>query len=360
MKSRLFPLENLSELITLRDIIYEQKNTGLAFEIIQSMQLRGKVPLSVELTLLTLMSLDNPSASNLSLAIVRFINNLLDSQQDKVHAIPLSSLCGELRIPSFWVDIRMQIAHQSMPSMILMTSVVEQMHIYLYNEFWALLKVDLNDKYLWSRDIIIRHVKNDPYSTLQYLKKLKCRDFYEYVELVLPNILISTEWIHDYIGYLLVEVALAAVIKIHTSVELSFSKALVYYCISNNVNIPIKYNEILMKYKREVIKIGLLAPYRNQSILEQLLTYGCEPAMIQQRQLLGNSIDVPKQNAPSFDCVGIGGYAGDISDQSWLGNDKLEYIDEIFKDNRKIEFKENSAFSSLKRQILSQFDLMEQ
>ena len=353
MKSRSFPLETLTELITLRHIIYESKDIRLAAEIIQAMQLRGKVPLSVELTLLTMTALESPSLSNCALSIVRFINNLLDSQQDTVHAIPLSALCHQLNIPSFWVDIRHQITHQGMPSISVMQSIVAQMHQYLDNEFWALLSKSDNDRYLWSKEIICKFIKIDFISTQKHLYKLKCSDFYDYVQTNLPTLLLSEDWISDYLGYLLVELIVDTVVPIHLSIEQSFSRAMIYYCVFNNIVVPRKYEMILKKFKSDVIKIGLLAPYKESKILDQLLEYGCEERLIQQRRLYGNALQLPKSKRPLFEQTTMGSIVGDVNDQSWLKNGHIIQVDSIFNDQG-IEAIDHKAFLDFKETVLAQ------
>ena len=356
MKSRLFPLEQLLDLIQLREIIYVDQNADRANEIIEAIQLRGKAPLSVELTLLTMMAQKCPTTSACSLAIVRFINNLLDAQQDTVHAIPLSALCHQLNIPSFWVDIRHQITHQSMPSLSLMQSIVGQMHQYLYSEFWTLLDTPSNDKFLWSKDIILKFLKQDAFTTMQQLKKLKCSDFYDHVADLLPNVLLSDDWISDYVGYLLVEIAVDSAVPIHSELEVAFTKAMVFFCISKNVQFPAKYQQILRKHKEQVIRIGLLTPYTNEDVLQQLEAYGCADSVRRERILYGGDLKVPRQPKPKFN-IGISGSHGDIENQSWLVNGEVRYVDAVFKNTDNAELVEvNPAFSVLKESLLAQFN----
>eukprot|EP00834_Sanchytrium_tribonematis_P003953 NODE_173_length_14219_cov_0.603824.p5 type:complete len:361 gc:universal NODE_173_length_14219_cov_0.603824:5184-4102(-) len=353
MKHRYFPLEKLEELLHLKNLIYESKAYSKAEEIIESMQLRGKCPLSIDLTLILMQAIRDPNVANLSFAIIRFINNLMDSQQDSVHAVPLHALCLQLKIPQLWVDVRHGICHHNLPSETLLKSIVSQMMNYLHNEFWCKLPDTNKQLCLWSQDLILLFLKDHTLETFKYLEKMSCRDFYYYVETIVPRVLLTEDWVADYLGYLLVFIAQKETCKIPKNLERSFACALVYFCLENNITLPPQYSKLYDEYSKDIIICGLLSKSNCRESLMQLSNFGCDESLINERCQIELDLKLPN-GKPIFSELAT--VIGDIDTEWLMENESSEprYIDPRFLEQETkfdLEFNTNKFLQFKKEQM---------
>lgn len=76
----------------------------------------------------------------LAMAIVRFINGMIDPLQTSVYARPIALLARQLGIPAALVSLRHQATHEDLPSLTVLRGAVEQCIEYLRTEaFWPLI-----------------------------------------------------------------------------------------------------------------------------------------------------------------------------------------------------------------------------
>ncbi|GEM11119.1 amino acid transporter [Rhodotorula toruloides] len=109
---------------------------------------RGNCPHAVESTaaLLTLVLRDSrhdhvPHSTNdlrlsYSMAIVRFVNSLVDPLQTTYFARSIASLAQQIQLPLWFVELRHQATHEDLPSLGVLRDAARQALDWLYTYYW--------------------------------------------------------------------------------------------------------------------------------------------------------------------------------------------------------------------------------
>lgn len=144
-----------SDLATLKDWFYnfdKSDNRQRAVDRVKSFQSRGKLPHGVECTaLFTSLILSDPTTStksvkqydsnvlqlSYSMALIRFVNGLLDPFQQGSYAISLHHLARNLGLPSFFVEIRHMGTHEQLPNLDILRIATGRAINWLYDHYWT-------------------------------------------------------------------------------------------------------------------------------------------------------------------------------------------------------------------------------
>lgn len=141
------PYRSKHDLVLLKDWFYNFQTTDNRFKAVQRVKAllsRGKLPHTIEITsLITLVILldtditdTNILKLSYSMAIIRFVNGLLDSFQQSTHAIPLYQLAKSLNLPSFFVELRHMSTHESLPTLPICRIAAKRALNWLWENYW--------------------------------------------------------------------------------------------------------------------------------------------------------------------------------------------------------------------------------
>ncbi|RCK54949.1 Protein LAS1 [Candida viswanathii] len=125
----------------------ETDNRLKAVQKVKGLATRGKLPHGVEATsfLTTMVLNDNelgPIDSNTlqlsyTMALIRFVNGLLDPFQQSNYAIPMHLLAKQLNLPTYFVELRHMGTHESLPSLDILRITCGNALNWLYEYFWS-------------------------------------------------------------------------------------------------------------------------------------------------------------------------------------------------------------------------------
>lgn len=150
--------KSTSDLLELRDWFYNtepQDRRQEAIARVTAWHTRGHLPHSIESTSLLTSILLSDEANiiedsavlqlSYNMAIIKFVNGLLDPFQQSNFAIPLHTLANFLQLPSYFVEIRHCGTHEFLPSLEMLRVVSKNLLSWLYDHYW--LEIDkLNTK----------------------------------------------------------------------------------------------------------------------------------------------------------------------------------------------------------------------
>ncbi|OBA22883.1 Las1-domain-containing protein [Metschnikowia bicuspidata var. bicuspidata NRRL YB-4993] len=174
------PYKNKSELLRVRELFYEDFNDSVslkaAIDTVLYWQSRGKVPHAVnttawlvsavlndailterskELRIRTERGMSDALPRNAeeyvlrnaySMALVRFVNGILDPYQQGTYAVALLTLAKEIELPYFFVEVRHWATHEQLPSLEILRATSHRALEWLHIKFWSLLDASQNLK----------------------------------------------------------------------------------------------------------------------------------------------------------------------------------------------------------------------
>lgn len=140
-----------ADLSELKDWFYDfldvKDERVRAIKRVRALSTRGKLPHGLESTaLLTSVHLqdngnDSPDSNVLRLsyamALIRFVNGLLDPMQQSNYAIPLHTLAKSLNLPSFFVELRHMGTHELLPSLHMLRIACNRALTWLFDNYWS-------------------------------------------------------------------------------------------------------------------------------------------------------------------------------------------------------------------------------
>ncbi|KAG2732992.1 hypothetical protein G9P44_003982 [Scheffersomyces stipitis] len=122
-----------------------------AIQRVRALGSRGRLPHGIEATsFLTSICLEDDRGakdSNIlqmsyTMAIIRFVNGLLDPFQKANFAIPLHQLAKNLGLPGFFVELRHMGTHESLPSLVMLRIACTRALNWLYDNYWCHIEDD--------------------------------------------------------------------------------------------------------------------------------------------------------------------------------------------------------------------------
>lgn len=175
---------SVQDLVTLKDWFYNfndvTDNRSRAVQRVKALASRGRLPHAIETTaLLTSVALTDPQSSTLvdasssdsnvlqlsySMALVRFVNGLLDPFQQSNFAIPLHQLAKNLNLPSLFVELRHMGTHEQLPNLETLRLACKQALNWLYDNYW--LKIEDDDEEEEAEEV--EEAKEDPVFDTKY------------------------------------------------------------------------------------------------------------------------------------------------------------------------------------------------
>ena len=145
--SRISVFKQISDIVDLRDLLYgsyEDQVEGLSK--CKAYEVRGFLPASVHATCLLVSAVHGDIPENdlfsirlqYSMAIIRFVNEILDASQTGKNVIPLHSLAEKIGLPNTFVELRHAATHEDIPSIYLLRRMASRGLQWLYQRFWTL------------------------------------------------------------------------------------------------------------------------------------------------------------------------------------------------------------------------------
>ncbi|CAK9435409.1 uncharacterized protein LODBEIA_P01360 [Lodderomyces beijingensis] len=149
-----------SDLLELKKWFYEFNGAAdrreEAIQRVQVFNTRGRLPHGIEatshLTSTLLQDEKNPDVDtnilqlSYTMALIRFVNGLLDPFQQAQFAIPMQLLAKQLGLPSFFVELRHMGTHENLPSLDLLRTGCREALNWLYDHYWCHVGGDCQDK----------------------------------------------------------------------------------------------------------------------------------------------------------------------------------------------------------------------
>lgn len=122
---------------------YEDQQRALA--LAKAYQVRGHLPASIHLTALVVAARHNDVPQNdlyairqtYAMAIIRLVNEILDSAQIGRVAAPLHALARDLKLPSSFVELRHAATHEEMPTIYLLRDMSLRAMDWLWDAYWS-------------------------------------------------------------------------------------------------------------------------------------------------------------------------------------------------------------------------------
>ncbi|KAA8916002.1 hypothetical protein TRICI_001817 [Trichomonascus ciferrii] len=143
---KVVPWRSEGEISLLRDWFYSNDCRERALSRVKAYQTRGPVPQSIETTANLVSAVLNDNERNdsysvrlgYSMAIVRFVNGMLDPYQKSREAISMYTLAKFANLPSFFVELRHVATHEGLPSLELLREGTRRAIDWLWDNFWSL------------------------------------------------------------------------------------------------------------------------------------------------------------------------------------------------------------------------------
>lgn len=142
------PWKSNNELLQLQKWFFSDEDSDkvLAINRVLAYLVRGKVLAAIESTrLLTQVCLDDKKNQldktvvrmAYSMALIKFVNDLLDPYQKAAHAISLHGIAREIDLPSSFVEIRHIATHENLPGLEILRGLTEKALVWLRSHFWS-------------------------------------------------------------------------------------------------------------------------------------------------------------------------------------------------------------------------------
>lgn len=139
--------DSVSEIARLRTLFYGSKESqSRALALCRAYEVRGVLPASIHLTalLISAVHMDVPMndmfaiRQTYAMALIRFVNEILDAAQLGRNAIPLHALAREMDLPNSFVELRHAATHEDLPSAPLLREMAHRAVHWLWIKYWAL------------------------------------------------------------------------------------------------------------------------------------------------------------------------------------------------------------------------------
>lgn len=142
---RIVVFRNAEEIHDLKNLLFGTflaQKRGIAK--CKAYEVRGPLPPSVHATCLLLAAAhgDVPTCDlyairqAYSMALIRFVNEILDAAQVGRSVVPLHTLAADIGLPSAFVELRHAATHEDLPSIYALRELSQRALAWLYSEYW--------------------------------------------------------------------------------------------------------------------------------------------------------------------------------------------------------------------------------
>lgn len=182
--ARLVVFRSDKDVIELRSLLYgspDEQIRGLAK--CRAYEVRGQLPASVHTTCLLVSAVlgDVPFSDmyairlQYSMAIIRFVNETLDSAQTAKQVIPLHVLAEQCGLPNSFVELRHAATHEDLPSVYILRDMCSRALDWLYTCYWDLQTTNHEPKSqpTNSENEIENNIFPDPKAAFKEWRRLK-------------------------------------------------------------------------------------------------------------------------------------------------------------------------------------------
>lgn len=173
------PYKSIHQLISLGSRLQIPRPSSKTLAEVQVLQLRGKLPHAVECTALfaSLRLADVPGANTFvlrnayALALVRFVNGMLDPFQQGQYASALVNIAKSVGLPLSFVEIRHAATHDELPTLEALRALALEAGEWLRENYWLELSLEDAGGGKWgsdsrqvagpsdTRDVVVRWLK---------------------------------------------------------------------------------------------------------------------------------------------------------------------------------------------------------
>ncbi|ORX73632.1 Las1-domain-containing protein [Linderina pennispora] len=134
----------VSDCLYSDDIVERKRGVG----IVKAWRVRGKVPAAIDATanLTEIWVADQERSTTMTnnqlrhmytIAIVRFVNTIVDLEQRGVYAQSVAMLANRIGMPAWFVELRHAGTHKQIPSLTVLRSACDQALQWLYDHYWS-------------------------------------------------------------------------------------------------------------------------------------------------------------------------------------------------------------------------------
>ncbi|KAI5964672.1 uncharacterized protein KGF55_001741 [Candida pseudojiufengensis] len=124
--------------------------------MVGAMITRGRLPHGIEATSLLssviLTDIKNPNLEpnviqlSYTMAIIRFVNEIIDPLPKSVYAVPMQLLARQLNLPTSFIELRHMGTHENLPSLEMLRSASENALNWLFDNCWCHIQEDIEDE----------------------------------------------------------------------------------------------------------------------------------------------------------------------------------------------------------------------
>lgn len=175
--------KHTSDLVALRELFYDSptpSSLAAAVANVQLLHARGRIPHGIDSTanIVSVQLQDQQEGepavlrNAYAMALVRFVNGILDPLQQGGYAMALLALATTINLPYSFVELRHAATHEQLPLLAVLRRMAAAALRWLYEKYWVLVGDDC------SSDITSTVAEPTPCSTLlrQYRKARKRAD----------------------------------------------------------------------------------------------------------------------------------------------------------------------------------------
>lgn len=142
--------DSASEIARLGTLFYgDQESQRRALALCKAYEVRAPLPASIHLTALIVSAIHNDVPQNdmfairqtYAMALIRFVNEILDAAQQGRSAVPLHSLARDMDLPNSFVELRHAATHEDLPSVLLLREMAHRATDWLRVKYWVLNEI---------------------------------------------------------------------------------------------------------------------------------------------------------------------------------------------------------------------------
>ncbi|KAI8613946.1 Las1-like-domain-containing protein [Chytriomyces sp. MP71] len=178
--ARIVPWATFSEWEQVRGWLFGQRIEGV--RRVKAWASRGKVPAAVDATALFVEIAIRDAAGVVSehelrlmysMAFVRFVNGVVDTQQKGMYAASVAGIAESLGLPTWFVDLRHAGTHDRLPSIALLRAGCHQALDWLNANYWVVQTTYINNTASDVRELLVQFLDVSTKDSVAALARIK-------------------------------------------------------------------------------------------------------------------------------------------------------------------------------------------